>query len=173
MLSQNYIGRSGDIYNFLTDEEQDIQKEIYNNTQIDTSAIVERIGQMVFGDIYTTKKYRYKEYDFPFDRMVDTTNIGSATGSMTLRILTVATDVLEKNELRLMEESKNQAIVILSETPYYEALEKAMKVRKYVKQRNVAQLPSSVQDIIRNHQNEATKNEYSALDDLKKSYHGC
>lgn len=169
LLSQNYIGRSGDIYNFLTDEEQDIQKEIYNNTQIDTSAIVERIGQMVFGDIYTTKKYRYKEYDFPFDRMVDTTNIGSATGSMTLRILTVATDILEKNELRLMEESKNQAIVILSETPYYETLEKAMKVRKYVKQRNVAQLPSSVQDIIRNHQNEATKNEYSALDDLKKA----
>lgn len=169
LLGQNYIGRSGDIYNFLTDEEQDIQKEIYKNTQIDTSAIVERIGQMVFGDIYTTKKYHYKEYDFSFDRMVDTTNIGTATGSMTLRILTVETDVSEKKELCLKEESKNQAIVSLSETPYYEALEKAMKVRKYVKQRNVAQLPSSVQDIIRNHQNEAAKNEYSALDDLKKA----
>lgn len=47
LLSQNYIGRTGDTYNFLTDEEQDIQRDIYKNTQVDTSAIVERIGQMI------------------------------------------------------------------------------------------------------------------------------
>ena len=28
LIGQNYIGRTGDTYNFLTDEEQDIQKEI-------------------------------------------------------------------------------------------------------------------------------------------------
>ncbi len=28
LMDQNYIGRTGDEYNFLTDEEQDIQKEI-------------------------------------------------------------------------------------------------------------------------------------------------
>ena len=64
LLSQNYIGRTGDTYNFLTDEEQDIQRDIYKNTQVDTSAIVERIGQMIFADIYTTKKYRHGKYDF-------------------------------------------------------------------------------------------------------------
>jgi hypothetical protein len=72
-----------------------------------------------------------------------------------------------------MTESKNQAIVVLSETPYYESLERAMKVRKYVKQRNVAQLPKSVQDIIRNHQDEATKYESSAEEDLKKAIIGA
>ena len=169
LLSQNYIGRTGDTYNFLTDEEQDIQRDIYKNTQVDTSAIVERIGQMIFADIYTTKKYRHGKYDFPFDQMVDTTNIGAVTGGMRLHILTVAADAVEKSELRLMTESKNQAIVVLSETPYYESLEKAMKVRKYVKQRNVSQLPKSVQDIIRNHQDEATKYEASAEEDLKKA----
>lgn len=169
LLSQNYIGRTGDTYNFLTDEEQDIQRDIYKNTQVDTSAIVERIGQMIFADIYTTKKYRHGKYDFAFDQMVDTTNIGAVTGGMRLHILTVAADGVEKSELRLMTESKNQAIVVLSETPYYESLEKAMKVRKYVKQRNVSQLPKSVQDIIRNHQDEATKYEASAEEDLKKA----
>ena len=169
LLSQNYIGRTGDTYNFLTDEEQDIQRDIYKNTQVDTSAIVERIGQMIFADIYTTKKYRHRKYDFAFDQMVDTTNIGAVTGGMRLHILTVAADAVEKSELRLMTESKNQAIVVLSETPYYESLEKAMKVRKYVKQRNVSQLPKSVQDIIRNHQDEATKYEASAEEDLKKA----
>ena len=169
LFSQNYIGRTGETYNFLTDEEQDIQREIYKNTQVDTSAIVERIGQMIFADIYTTKKYRHGNYDFPFDQQVDNTNIGSVTGAMKLRIMTVAMDPIEKGDLRLMTESNKQAIVVLSETPYYESLEKAMKVRKYVKQRNVAQLPKSVQDIIRHHQDEATKYEYSAKEDLKKA----
>lgn len=169
LLSQNYIGRAGDTYNFLTDEEQDIQREIYKNTQVDTSAIVERIGQMIFTDIYTTKKHRYGKYDFPFDRMIDNTNIGNVTGGMRLRIMTVAADTVDKNELHLMAESEGQAIVVLAETPYYESLERAMKVRKYVKRRNIAQLPKSVQDIIRNHQDEAAKYEFSAEDDLKKA----
>ncbi|HBP24697.1 MAG TPA: BREX system P-loop protein BrxC, partial [Oribacterium sp.] len=102
LLSQNYIGRTGDTYNFLTDEEQDIQRDIYKNTQVDTSAIVERIGQMIFADIYTTKKFRHGKYDFPFDQMIDSTSVGSVSGGMRLRILTVATDAVEKSELRLM-----------------------------------------------------------------------
>lgn len=169
LMSQNYIGRTGEIYNFLTDEEQDIQREIYRNTTVDTASIVERIGHMIFGDIYTTKKYRYGKYDFTFDQMVDSMTVGAVTGGMRLRILTVATDTVEKSELRLMAESSGQTVVVLSDTPYYESLENAMKIRKYVKQRNVAQLPKSVQDIIRDHQDEAGKFEIAATEELKKA----
>ena len=83
---------------------------------------------------------------------------------MKLRFLTVATDAVEKSELRLMTESKGQAIVVLSGASYYEALEKAMKIRKFVKQRNVSQLPKSVQDIIRNQQDEAGHYELAAME---------
>ena len=69
LMSQNYIGRTGDTYNFLTDEEQDIQREI-RDTNVDTASIVERIAQMIYGDIFTTKKFRYGKYDFAFDQMV-------------------------------------------------------------------------------------------------------
>lgn len=169
LMSQNYIGRTGDTYNFLTDEEQDIQREI-NNTQVDTASIVERISQMIFGDIYTTKKFRKGIYDFEFDKMVDGMMSGTVTGGMKLRFLTVATDAVDKSEFRLMSDSKGkEAIVVLADTPYYEALESAMKIRKYVKQRNVNQLPKSVQDIIRNQQDEANKYELSAMEDLKKA----
>ena len=169
LMSQNYIGRTGEVYNFLTDEEQDIQREI-KNTSVDTASIVERIGQMIFGDIFTTKKYRYGKYDFSFDQMVDGVTIGNITGGMRLRFLTVATDNIEKSELRLMTDSKGkEAIVVLSDTPYYESLESAMKIRKYIKQRNVNQLPKSVQDIIRNQQEEATKYEQTAMEDLVKA----
>lgn len=168
LMSQNYIGRTGDTYNFLTDEEQDIAREI-KNTNVDTAAIVERISQMIFADIYTTKKYRYGKYDFDFDKMVDGTTSGSVTGGMKLRFLTVATDAVEKSELRLMTESKGQAIVVLSDSPYYESLESAMKIRKYVKQRNVAQLPKSMQDIIRDQQDEASRYEVASMEELKKA----
>ena len=169
LMSQNYIGRTGEVYNFLTDEEQDIQREI-KNTPVDTASIVDRIGQMIFGDIFTTKKYRYGKYDFSFDQMVDGITVGNITGGMRLRFLTVATDNPEKSELRLMTDSKGkEAIVVLSDTPYYESLESAMKIRKYVKQRNVNQLPKSVQDIIRDQQEEATKYEQTAMEDLVKA----
>lgn len=168
LLSQNYIGRSGDTYNFLTDEEQDIQKEI-TNTMVDTSTIVGKIAHIIFGDIYETKKYRYEKYDFAFDQMVDYTAVGAVTGGMRLRIMTVATEATEKAELRMLAESAKQAIVVLAETPYYEYLESAEKVWKYKKQRNIAQLPKSVQDIIKNHQNEAERYESSAKEQLEKA----
>ena len=168
LMAQNYIGRSGEIYNFLTDEEQDIQREI-KNTNVDTAAIVERIAQMIYADLYTAKKFRHDNNDFEFDKMVDGVTIGSITGGMKLRFLTVASDAAEKMELRLMTASKGQAIVVLSDAPYYEDLENAMKIRKYVKQRNVAQLPKSVQDIIRDQQEEAGKYEQDAMEQLNKA----
>ena len=169
LMSQNYIARTGDTYNFLTDEEQDIQREI-RNTPVDTAAIVERIGHMIFADIYTTKKYRYGKYDFAFDQMVDGTAVGALTGGMRLRFLTVATDAPMKSDFRLMSETKGkEAAVVLADTPYYESLESAMKIRKYVKQRNIAQLPKSVQDIIRDQQDEASKYELAAIEELRRA----
>ncbi len=168
LLSQNYIGRAGNTYNFLTDEEQDIAREI-KDTSVDTAQIIERIGHLVFGDIYDKKKYRYKIYDFPYDQYVDGQANGSVAGGMKLQIYSIATDDTEKNELKLQTNSKGQAIVVLGDGKYYELIENALKIRKYVKTRNVAQLPKSVQDIIRNQQDEATKYESEALDAIKKA----
>ena len=129
---------------------------------------------MIFGDIYTQKKYRYGKYDFPFDEMVDSTSIGAVTGGMTLRFLTVAADPDDKQELRLMTESKGKStIIVLADTPYYEFLENAMKIRQYVRQRNVNQLAKSVQDIIRDQQDEAGKYETSAKEELEKAIIGA
>lgn len=173
LMSQNYIGRTGDTYNFLTDEEQDIQREI-RDTNVDTASIVTHIGKMIYEDIFTTKKFRYGKYDFAFDKMVDGITVGVVTGGMRLRFLTVATDATEKTEFRLMTESKGkEAIVVLADTPYYESLESAMKIRKYVKQRNVNQLPPSVQKIINDQQEEAGKYEQRAVTELQNAIEGA
>ncbi|MDD3322195.1 MAG: BREX system P-loop protein BrxC [Paludibacter sp.] len=168
LISQNYIARTGDIYNFLTDEEQDIQREI-KDTHVDTSTIIEKIANTIFADIYNTPKFRYGKYDFAFDRMVDSVTVGAFTGGMKLRFMTVAMDPTEKSELRLSAESKGSAFVVLADNEYYESIESAMKIRKYIKQKNVAQLAKSVQDIIKDQQDEATIYEVKATEQLRKA----
>ena len=168
LYSQNYIGRTGDTYNFLTDEEQDIHKEI-NAMNVDTASIVERIAHMIFADIYPTKKYRYGKYDFSFDQIVDGVTVGALTGGMRMKVLTVASDSTVKSEMSLLADSMKQALVVLADTPYYGSLERAMKIRKYVKQHNVAQLSKSVQDIIRVQTDEAKQLEEEAQEQLKQA----
>lgn len=168
--SQNYIGRSGENYNFLTNEEQDIQRAIRNETSVDTATIVERISQMIYADIYSTRKFRYnKDYDFEFDRYVDGSAVGNTTGGMCLRFLTVATDAADKDPMKLMTDSVNQAIAVLPETDYFTSLEQAEKIRKYIKQRNVSVLAKSTQDIIRAQQEEASRLDAAAKEELTKA----
>ena len=169
LFSQNYIEKNGNTYNFLTDEEQNIARDIKYNTQVDTSQIIERIGHLVFGKLYEKKKYRYHIYDFPYDQYVDGTAIGSVTGGMKLHIYSIATDDCEKNDLRLQMNSKGQAIVVLGDGKYYECIENALKIRKYIKTRNVAQLPTAVQNIIRAQQDRATQYENDALDYIQSA----
>lgn len=166
--AQNYINRTADTYMFLTDEEQDIQREI-QNTLVDSASVSMRIGELIFGGIYTAKKFRLGKYDFTFDQMVDNLTLGAVTGGMKLHFLTLASDAAEKDSRRLIMNSKGQAFVVLDDSSYYESLENAMKIHKYVKQRNVSALPQSMQNIIRDRQEEANDFERKAQDALSKA----
>ena len=176
LLSQNYISRSGDTYAFLTDEEQDIATDI-KNTAVDSAQVIGSIAQTVYGEIYPAKKFRYgSRYDIPYDQYIDETLNGAATGGMRLRIVTIASDYYGAPEQRLIMDSQvnNEAIIVLSsETPYFEELEQAMKIRKYVKQRNVSQLPESIQDIIRKRQQQARTLEERARGYIEKAIVGA
>lgn len=167
LQSQNYVSRNGDTYAFLTDEEQDVAVDI-KNTVVDSTQITQSIAQTVFGEIYPAKKFKHGRYDFSYDQYIDETLNGSASGGIRLRVITVASDHYKDSDQQLIMESQvnNEAIVILSgDTPYYDELEQAMKIRKYVKQKNVSQLPETIQDIIRKRQQQARH-----LEDRAKGY---
>lgn len=172
LISQNYIARNGDAYAFLTDEEQDIQREI-NNIALDGSDVLRKIAGIIFGSIYPIPKYRYGRYDFAFDRMVDSVSVGAVTGGMKLRFLTLAADAAEKSELRLLTGSAGSVLVVLADTHYYEALERAIKIDKYVKRRNVAQLPRTVQEIIRARRDEGDRYEQEGAAALAAAIEGA
>ena len=168
---QNYVARNGDSYSFLTDEEQDIAIDI-RNTPVDSATIVQSIGQTIFSEIYPSKKYKYSKYDFAYDQYIDDTIVGAAQGGVRLRFVTVANDYYNASEPKLIMDSlvNNEAIVLLSnEFQYFEELETAAKIRKYIKQKNVSQLPESIQDIIRKRQAQARTLEESAKTQIDKA----
>lgn len=156
----NYIGRNGEIYQFLTDEEQDIAREI-NNQSIDAANVISKVCTIIFDDIYTTKKYRYTKngynYDFDFIKSVDNQNHGNSNGEMKLKFVTEAND--DSSELRLITESKDyEAICKLSEEySIFSDIENALKIEKYIRQKNVSQLAESTQTIINLKQKESRR----------------
>ena len=129
---------------------------------------------MIYGDIYPSKKYRYdKKYDFAFDSYVDGISIGTPANNMRIKFLTVATDPTDKSEIRLRTQSSKQITAVLADTPYYTSLESAMKIRNYIKRRNVSQMPKSMQAIITNKQEEASVYENEAMAALRKAIEGA
>ena len=171
LINQNYVARNGDVYTFLTDEEQDIERDI-KNTQVDSSGVVSKIGDLIFDDIYQKKKHPYKgKRDFEFDSYVDGQLKGIRHGGMVLQFYTAAADSFDTQEFKLIQDSQNnKAICVLSTGhPYYENIEQAAKIRKYIKQKNVSQLPTSVQKIIQFKQEEASRLEKQARDDIKQA----
>ncbi len=156
---QNYISRNGDVYLFLTDEEQDIAREISNQT-IDAANVISQICKTIFDDLYTTKKFKYTENhfncDFDFDKSVDGQNHGNTTGGMKLHFVTEAYD--DTSDIKLATVSKGEVICKLStEYSIFSDIENALKIDKYTKQKQINQLPESMQNIIGNKQKEKTR----------------
>lgn len=87
--------------------------------------------------------------------------------------MTLASDLKESEaDARLILQSRagNEAIVLLSaETDYYQEFEDVRRIEKYVKQRNISQLPESIRKIIQAKQAEAKERERSATHLLKEA----
>ncbi len=65
--NQTYLQRNGDLYEYLTDDEKDIEEEI-KSTDIDDGQVTDLFKQIVFDSIIGENKIRYlenkQEYDF-------------------------------------------------------------------------------------------------------------
>jgi hypothetical protein len=157
--SQNYISRSGDNYLFLTDEEQDIASDI-RRTEVESVAIIERIAKIVYDDIYTNTKLKYKKiYDISFDKYIDGKLHGISGAGATLRIVTIAGDLSDvgEHDIFLRTASNGEAVVILSKDTacsYYSELEAAEKINRYANKKS-GLMPDSIHTIISSRQQDA------------------
>ena len=170
LVRENYVARSGDAYSFLTDEEQDVNREI-RETPVDGARVVRKLGEIVYGEIFNARKVRVDDRDFPVDTYVDAALYGASQGGMPLRMVTVVGELHdvgpEALAMRSMDD-KGQALVLLSdERNYYDALLMAAKIEKYVQGINVQAQSPRKQDIIRQKNEERKTLELEAKDALE------
>ena len=69
---QTYIQRNGDTYEYLTDEEKDVEEEI-KNTEVDSSEVSKTLEDLLFAGIIRENKMRYEltGQDYPFTKKLD------------------------------------------------------------------------------------------------------
>ena len=178
LVKQNFAGRTGDTYRFLTDDEQEIARAI-SNTTVDPARVTERMGQIVFGNIFDTNKLKYGENDFDVEKYIDETLVGS-TGGLKLRVMTAAAgEEATSHQALLLRSAQNEAICLLSDDArYYGLIQGALRIERYANTQLGSNQPENVQRIIKDKRAEAAGDLKRAQELLeegirKGNYYAC
>ncbi|MEG6534400.1 BREX system P-loop protein BrxC [Caldifermentibacillus hisashii] len=119
-------------YSFLSDEEQEINKEI-RNVEVNPIKIKDQLGDLFFTKLYPKPKFEYRKDTPPFDynKRFDNYTKGNMTNALTLQVFTVAMSDMEA----ALKANSGQLVICLDEEIVAEA-ESAIKyseqVQKYV-----------------------------------------
>ena len=85
---QTYIQRNGDYFEYLTDEEQDVEQEI-KNTEVDNAAVATELEKLVYDGVLKTRKIRWDEngQDYPFTKRLDE-NLSGREYELAINVIT-------------------------------------------------------------------------------------
>ena len=87
--SQSYLQRSGEIYEFLTDKEKDVEQEI-KRTEVADSVVIKTLHVIVFDDVLRSIKIRFEDNgnDYPFAQKIDDGLIKGKEGDVVVNLVT-------------------------------------------------------------------------------------
>ena len=87
--SQSYLQRSGEIYEFLTDKEKDVEQEI-KRTEVADSVVIKTLHGIVFDDVLRSIKIRFEDNgnDYPFAQKIDDGLIKGKEGDVVVNLVT-------------------------------------------------------------------------------------
>jgi len=70
--NQSYVQRNGEVYNYLSDEERDIEEEI-KNEEVESTDVAKELEGMIFTSVLKDSKIRHEQtrQDYPFSRKLD------------------------------------------------------------------------------------------------------
>lgn len=133
---QTYIQRNGDLYEFLTDEEKDVEEEI-KNTDVETSDVIAELNAIIFSHVVKSPKIRFSEngQDYPFSKKLDDRLIGREY-ELSVHVITPLHEHADNSSMLQMQNmGKDELLVIL---PQDERLVRDVlmykKTEKYIKQ---------------------------------------
>ena len=146
LMNQMLVQKNGNLYVFLTDEEQEINNEI-EKENVEMSEVITKISEMIFEDIFTEKKYRYPEfggrYSFSFNQIVDDRPYKSnQTCDIGLRILTPWYDGgMDDATLRMMSGQCREVLVVLpNDDEFLTEMRAYLKIEGFLRKNTSAKL---------------------------------
>ena len=144
---QILVQRNGEIYVFLTDEEQEINREI-ESQNVEMAEVINKASEMIFEDIFTDKKYRYPafngRYAFGFNSIVDDRPYKSNQNyDIGVHILTPAADMgMDETTLRMISGQGREVLAVLpDDRAFMEEIQRYLKIEKFLRLNTSSALP--------------------------------
>ena len=146
LLEQTLIQKNGEVYSFLTNEEQDINREIKNQI-VDPGEVLDNAANRIFQEIYPKNKYRFSNrYNFPFNQSIDNKKISNKEHDIGMRIITpyYESELIDSsqstfdggnmhNVLKGLSESNNEVVVhLLNDLTVFDEIKEALQIQKYL-----------------------------------------
>ena len=136
---QTLIQKNSDEYVFLTDEEQDINRAILNQS-IDSAEVTNKVAELIFDGLFDAKKYRHPafnyRYAFPFNQVVDDRPYKGSSGyDLTLKVLTPNSDELASPQtLRIASSQSHSVLVVLpDDRTFLDEIIASAKIEKFLR----------------------------------------
>ncbi len=132
---ETYIQRAGELYEYLTDEEKDIEQEI-KNTEVEQAVVSQELAKLIFDHTLKQKKIRSESNgkDYPFSRKMDDRLYGSQQ-ELTIHVITPFSEHAENEEtLRMQSMGRDELLIVMPaderlmrDLPMYKRTEKFVK----------------------------------------------
>lgn len=150
--SQSYVQRNGNLYEYLTNEEQEIEKEI-KAVDVDSSEVSNKLFRYLSSDILKANKLKYAKngQDFPFGYKLDDIVQGNQR-ELTIHFITPETNYSD-SEIAAQSMGRDELRVFLGRDKRLLAdLRLLLKTEKYTKQRTNSGATPSMQAILQSKQ---------------------
>lgn len=149
--SQTYIQRTNDIYEFLTDKEQEIEQDI-KKTEISITDVPEELQKFIYDGILQKNKIRSNGTDYPFTRKLDDRTYYREY-ELAINIITpLSGENTNPTGIRMKSISNGKELVILlaKDKKLFEDLELYKKTEKYLRQNTNSGQSDEVRRIVQN-----------------------
>ena len=134
LIRETLVQKNGEIYIFLTNEEQEINNAI-NNESVEMGEIIGEASTVIFEEIFTEKKYRYSNrYLFPFNQKVDDRYFkGNQSNGIGVSIITPYGGDYPDSALRLLSTQEQTVIIKLpNDSTFLDEITESIKIYKFL-----------------------------------------
>ncbi|PLC52819.1 hypothetical protein CR155_15515 [Pollutimonas nitritireducens] len=132
---QTYIQRNGEVYEYLTDEEKDIEEEI-KNTEVESSDVVGELEKLIFDGVIRQRKIRYSNgQDYVYARKMDDRLLGREH-ELAIHVITSLSDGFENLITQRMQSMGHSElrVVLPADARFMQDLTMHRRTEKYIKQ---------------------------------------